>query len=245
MACVGRSSSNSTLPPHLSVSQMKRLRLWGAGGMVRDFRVPRLQGQSRAESWISDAKALLPSLPSTPRQAPQHEFSIRNHSKQEPPKGEPPLEPLEHLTMMPEACWSWSVYGLSTLGSLSRVTLHQGSGRTAPEPGGPRWGLRSDDGSQPGKPWGRQGRLSGSSALWEGVPPTAPTQPTGGPSPRQGPHQLKAPGQDTGGSTLGPKHLQVLKKGPPNQGRLGPAGHRNLQPREGKRHPGEMTLCRA
>lgn len=52
-----------------------------------------------------------------------------------------PLLSPQHLIMTPEACWSWSVYGLPTLRSLSCVALHQVSGRAAPEPGGPRMGV--------------------------------------------------------------------------------------------------------
>lgn len=184
MVHMRHSSSNSTLPPpslRFTEDATEAPGAAGGGGAVRDFRVTGFQHQSRAKSRISDAKAPLPALVS-PQHAPpgpQHGFSIRNHSRQEPSKGEPPPEP---------SALDNDARGLLVLVSLRPshtavpvlCCITSGFWKSSPRAWrSPDGGLRSADGSQPGKPSGRQERLSGSSALWEGVPPTAPAQPTG------------------------------------------------------------------
>lgn len=149
----------------------------GRCGVVRDFRVTWLQGQ--AESQVSDVKVLLPSLCSTHPPAPQHEFSIRNLSRQQPSKGESSPEPSEHLTMT-LSLLVLAVYGLATLGALT--CFH--STDLEEQPQGfevTRWDQRSEGDSQPGQPSG-----SGSSALWNSAHSSCPVHRDL--SPRQGPH---------------------------------------------------------
>lgn len=54
-----------------------------------------------------------------------------------------------------------------------------------------------------------------------------------GPVTQAGPSPTKGSSADHSREHPRVKHLQVWKKEPPNQGSLGPAGHRSLRDREG------------
>lgn len=112
----------------------------GLSGREGPSRVPLLQSQNRTQSWTSDARSLFPALPITAPPHPQHEFVIRSHSRHKPSKGEAPPVLSDHLAIVSEGLLVLVCSRLPTVGSLSRVTLHQGPGKETPETGGSRTG---------------------------------------------------------------------------------------------------------